>query len=67
MHSQQKLGSSSIGDIAASNMGGGHGQMGGMHGNVSHTNSQYVGGAGGMHHGDGASRILSAETFNERQ
>lgn len=67
MHSQQKLGQSSIGDIAASNMPGQH-NLGGVggHGNASHTNSQFVGGT--HHHAhDGASRILSAETINERQ
>ena len=66
MHSQQKLGSSSIGDIAQSNAAGGA-----LHQNVSHTGSQYVGGgAGGVgqhgQHHEGASRILSAETINER-
>ena len=42
MHSQQKLGSSSIGDIAQSNAAGGP-----LHQNVSHTGSQYVGGGAG--------------------
>eukprot|EP00347_Sterkiella_histriomuscorum_P008400 403345240 len=64
MHSQQKLGSSSIGDIAASNIPGQH-NLG--HGNASHTNSQFVGAGQTHHHHDGASRILSAETINERQ
>jgi hypothetical protein len=47
-------------------MPGQHNALGGGHGNASHTNSQYVGAGGTHHHHDGASRILSAETFNER-
>ena len=44
-------------------MPGGHHNLG--VGGASHTNSQFV--VGGAHHHDGASRILSAETINERQ
>jgi hypothetical protein len=63
MQSQHKLGSSSIGEIATSHHAGGH-----INQNLSHTNVGASAGIGGTHHhGDGASRILSADTVNERQ
>ena len=62
--SQQKFGTSSIGDIGSSGLN----QMG-MAG-ASQSNSQYVagmtGGAGGQSHPADASRILSAETINDK-
>jgi hypothetical protein len=63
--SQQKLGTSSIGDIGSSGLN--HMGMGG----ASQSNSQYVagmtGGAGGQTNPADASRILSAETINDKQ
>lgn len=63
MHSQQKLGSSSIGDIATT-----HAVPNMAAQNISITNVGASAGVGSTHHHqEGASRILSAETLNERQ
>ena len=63
--SQQKLGTSSIGEIGSSGLN--HMGMAG----ASQSNSQYVagmtGGAGGQTNPADASRILSAETINDKQ
>jgi len=65
MHSQQKLQSSSIGEIGGSNVNPATGHMAGQN-MTSHTNSQHIGGHSSGPAHEGASRILSAETINER-